>query len=499
MEEQHWADVIAEELLKIRNNHRIATGITPSGPIHIGNLREMLTADAIRRAIVDKGGEVEIVYVADTFDPLRRRYPFLPKEYENYVGMPLSMIPDPEGCHESYAEHFLQPFLESLEILEIPVTVKKAHEMYANGEYEEVTKIALENRDKIAQIIAEVTGRKLEDDWSPFMPLCKDCKRLTTTKVVSFDGKKVRYVCSCGSEGEVSLREGKLPWRVDWPARWRILGITCEPFGKDHAAAGGSYDTGKRIAREVFGIEPPYPVPYEWINLKGVGAMSSSKGVVVPVREFIEIVPPEIVRYMIIRVKPKKHIDFDPANLLELVDEFEDGLKKGDRAVQLSMISGVVYSDVPFRHLIVVGQIAKWDLNKVLEIIERTGYKVDEITRKDVERRLKYAKAWLEKFASERLKFEIAERVDVSLFSEEELEFLKMFANGLSEGMSAEDIHNKVYEVANTLGLKPAKAFQAIYKAILGKTYGPRAGYFIKTLGVNWFKGRVKEILDQKT
>ena len=134
MEEQHWADIIAEELLKIRNNHRIATGITPSGPIHIGNLREMLTADAIRRAIVDKGGEVEIVYVADTFDPLRRRYPFLPKEYENYVGMPLSMIPDPEGCHESYAEHFLQPFLESLEILEIPVTVKKAHEMYANGE-----------------------------------------------------------------------------------------------------------------------------------------------------------------------------------------------------------------------------------------------------------------------------------------------------------------------------------------------------------------------------
>ncbi len=494
MEEKHWADVIAEDLLKLREDHKIATGITPSGPIHIGNLREMLTADAIRRAIIDKGGEAEIVYVADTFDPLRRRYPFLPKEYEEYVGMPLSLIPDPEGCHDNYAEHFLQPFLESLEILEIPVVVKKADEMYRNGEYEEVTKISLQQRDNIARILEEVTGRKIESDWYPFMPLCKNCKRLTTTKIVSFDDKRIRYVCSCGDEGEVSYREGKLVWRVDWPARWRILGITCEPFGKDHASAGGSYDTGKRLAREVFGIEPPYPVPYEWVHLKGVGAMSSSKGVVIPVREFIEILPPEIVRYIIIRVKPKKHIEFDPANLLELVDEFEEGLKAKDRSVELAMISGVEYSDVPFRHLIVVGQIAKWDVNKALEIIARTGYTVDEKTKRDVERRLKYAKRWLESFASERLKFEIAEKVDKSLFNDEELKFLKNFAERLSEEMSAEDIHNTVYAVANEIGIKPAKAFQAIYKAILGKTYGPRAGYFIKTLGVEWFKKRIQEL-----
>ncbi|HIP58338.1 MAG TPA: hypothetical protein EYH00_03420, partial [Archaeoglobus profundus] len=41
--EIHWADVIADNLLKRGNKHTIATGITPSGHIHIGNLREMLT------------------------------------------------------------------------------------------------------------------------------------------------------------------------------------------------------------------------------------------------------------------------------------------------------------------------------------------------------------------------------------------------------------------------------------------------------------------------
>jgi len=495
MEEIHWADVIAEDLLRRGRRHRIATGITPSGPIHLGNLREMLTADAVRRAVIDKGGEAEMLYIADTFDPLRKRYPFLPKEYEEYVGMPLSEIPDPEGCHDNYADHFLEPFLESLEILGIPVTVKKADRMYKEGQYEEEIRIALRRRDDIARIIEEVTGRKLESDWYPFMPLCENCGRINSAKVTGFDDRWIYYRCSCGHEGKASYRGGgKLTWRVDWAARWKILGITCEPFGKDHAAAGGSYDTGKRLAREIFGIEPPYPIPYEWINLKGVGAMSSSKGIVIPVKEFLDVLPPEIVRYIIIRVKPKKHIDFDPANLLELVDEFEEGIKKKDRAVELSLVGDVEYSDIPFRHLVVVGQIAKWDLEKVLEILERTGYEIDERARRDVARRLRYAKNWLEKFAPERLKFEIAESVDPSKFGDKEKDFLRAFAERLDEGMKPEDVHNLVYDVAKEVGMKPAKAFQAIYKAILGKSYGPRAGYFIKMLGIDWVKKRFKQI-----
>ncbi len=130
--------------------------------------------------------------------------------------------------------------------------------------------------------------------------------------------------------------------------------------------------------------------------------------------------------------------------------------------------------------MIVVGQIANWDLNKALEIIERTGYTVDEVTRKDVERRLKYARKWLEKYAPDNIKFEIPEKVSVT-FSEEEKEFLRVYAERLRSDMKPEEIHMLVYDVSKELGIKPSKAFQAIYKAILGKTYGPRAGYFIKS------------------
>lgn len=492
----HWADVVASELLKRGGKHRIATGITPSGHIHLGNLREMLTADAVRRAVIDNGGEAELVYIADTFDPLRKRYPFLPERYEEYVGMPLSNIPDPEGCHENYSEHFLQPFLESLEILGIPVRVEKAHEMYSEGRYGEQIRVALKKRDVIARIIHEVTGRELEPDWAPFMPLCESCGRINSAKVTGFDEDWIYYACRCGHEGRASYSGGgKLTWRVDWAARWKILGITCEPFGKDHAAAGGSYDTGVRLAREVFEIQPPFPVVYEWIHLKGKGVMKSSKGIVVPVREIVEILPPEIIRYLIIRVKPERHIEFDPLMILDVIDDFEDEFRQKTRNVELSLIEDVSYSEVPFRHLIVVGQIASWELEKVLEILQRT-YEVDEEARKDVERRLVYARKWLEKLAPDAIKFEVKEDVAeiTAEFSEDEKRFLRTYAEKLSEDMSPERIHQLVYEVAKETGIKPAKAFQAIYRAILDMSHGPRAGYFIKSLGVSWVRNRFRRV-----
>jgi lysyl-tRNA synthetase class 1 len=488
----HWADVIASELIEISSFHRIATGISPSGHIHLGNLREMVTADAVRRALIDAGGKAEMVYIADDMDPLRRRYPFLPEKYSEYVGMPLCKIPDPTGCHESYSEHFLQPFLESLDILGIPVEVRRASEMYRQGLYESAIKLSLKEKDKIAQIIREVTGRELEEDWYPFMPLCESCGRINTTAVTGFDDHWIYYSCMCGNTGKGSYKGGgKLSWRLDWVARWKILQITCEPFGKDHAAAGGSYDTGKRLAREVFDYPPPYPVPYEWIHLKGKGAMKSSKGIVIPVREFIEAIPPEIVRYIIIRVKPEKHIDFDPGfGLLEIIDEFEQKIFERDRSVQLSLVGEVRYTEVLFRHLIVVGQIANWDPEKTLEILERNGYRRSEVSD-DVKRRLKYCRVWLEKYAPENLRFKL--NMGKVELSDEERRFIEKYSERLREDMNAEEIHTLVYEVAKGHGIDANKAFKAIYRILVGKEQGPRVGYFIKSLGVEWVKKRFHE------
>jgi lysyl-tRNA synthetase class 1 len=309
----HWVDVESERLAGFSNEHVIATGITPSGEIHVGNMREILTGEVIYRGLRDKGAEAQLVYIGDTIDPLRKVYPFLDQSYEQHVGKPLSEIPCPCGGHESYAVHFLNPFLEATKTLGIEAEVLYTHDMYAEGRYAEASRKILDNAGKIREILQEVSKRDLSEDWFPYNPKCKECGRITTAKVVGYEFPYVSYRCSCGHEGKADLRkdDGKLPWRVDWPARWWFLGVTFEPFGKDHAAAGGSYDTAKRISEEVFHRKAPNYVVYEWIQLKGKGAMSSSTGVVVSAASMLKMTPTEVFRFFVLRNNPNKHLDFD--------------------------------------------------------------------------------------------------------------------------------------------------------------------------------------------
>jgi lysyl-tRNA synthetase class 1 len=339
-------------------------------------MREVMTAEAVFRALLDRGVEARLIYIADTYDRLRRLYPFLPESFGEHIGKPLSEIPCPTGCCGSYADHFLNPFLKSMERLGIKPEVFRADVLYKEGRYVEAIKIALQKRDDIARILKEVSGRDMPAGWSPFDAICQCCSRTNTTKVTGFDIEKetVDYECQCGARGTVSMRGGgKLVWRVDWPARWPIFEVTVEPFGKDHATAGGSYDTGKRISEEIYGYPAPFPIVYEWIHLKGVGAMHSSTGIVVTIQEMLDVVPPEVLRYLIIRNKPEKHIEFDPAlPLLSLVDEYDQ--RKGDaRAMELSSIGKSGPFEIPFRHMVTAVQIAHGDDENLFLALQRSG------------------------------------------------------------------------------------------------------------------------------
>ncbi|HXV75850.1 MAG TPA: lysine--tRNA ligase [Candidatus Polarisedimenticolaceae bacterium] len=497
---RHWADEIADAV-RGSGPPVISTGISPSGEIHIGNMREVLTADAVFRALRDQGVDARFNYVADNFDPLRRVYPFLDAEtYAPLVGRPLSEIVCPCGEHASYSEHFLRPFLAALDELGVTVEVERADEMYKSGRMSPYIIRALERRDQIATILSELTGKRVDDDWSPFNPLCPDCDRITQAKVDGFDVVKrlVHYSCACGARGSVPMAGGgKLVWRIDWPARWILLGVTVEPFGKDHASDGGSYDTGVRIVREVFGGEPPYPVPYEWIRLKGQGDMSSSRGNVLSIGAMLEVVPPEALRYLVIRERPTRAINFDPGlPLLQLVDELDDVEARGrnERAVELSRAGEFAAVGVPFKHLVVVAQSARFDAESVLAALRRSGY--GELDREAVETRLAYARRWLERFAPEEIRFVVAERLpaEASALTPPQRRFLATLADRI-EGMSeGKRIHEIIYDLAPSVdGATSGELFEAIYLALLGKRRGPRAGLFIASIGWEFCAARFRE------
>ena len=196
-----------------------ASGISPSGPVHLGNLRELmvphLVADEVRREDAGPGGSRGVpprgcrhILSWDDYDRMRRVPAGYPAEFAEYIGHPLSSVPDPCGEHETWAEHFKAPLREALARLGVPVTEISQTHMYTSGAYTAQIVTAMRRRAEIGAILAKYRTRRAaepHDDepqaavYYPFRPYCATCGRDDTT-VTAFDDEttEITYTCACG-------------------------------------------------------------------------------------------------------------------------------------------------------------------------------------------------------------------------------------------------------------------------------------------------------------
>lgn len=511
---KHWIERIADDLNeKDVPEHVIASGTSISGSIHIGNSCDIFIANAVTKALQKLNDKSKTIWIADDHDPLRKvPYP-LPESYEKYLGVPYSQIPCPEGCCSNFVEHFEKPLLSLLENFGIELEVYSGAEMYKDGIYNDYIRTALENAPKIREIFNKYREHPLKDNWLPYNPICSECGRVNTTYAHSFEGDTVYYSCKCGHKGEMDIKsgDGKLTWRVEWAARWKIFGTTCEPFGKDHAASGGSYDVSKIISKEIYGYDAPYPVPYEWITLKGE-AMSKSHGVFFTPGQWLEIAEPETLNYFIFRNKPLKHKDFDPTMpFLDFIEQYDrveriyysaeepTSEKEGEKLKNIYEASQInLEESMPFqpsyRFLTVAYQIAGNDPSKIYEILKKNSQLPKEMEDKDFKemvtkdlerftRRIEHVKNWLETYAPEFVKFQVQKKLPRIEINDEQKEFLLKVADLLEKkDYDTDEFYDEMYLVIHDLDMKPQKAFQAIYKVITGKKQGPRAASFVLSL-----------------
>lgn len=520
----HWIDKVARALVQRGKRHVIASGISISGHIHIGHCNDVFIADGIRRAVEELGGEAEAIWYADDFDPMRRVPWPLPESYKQYLGMPYSRIPSPDPNYENFVEYFSKPFVESLREFGIRVRIYSGSEVYRSGKMADLIRTALERAGEIREILNRFRDRPLPEDWLPYDAVCEKCGRLATTKAYGWHDDFVEYRCEgcdyvagCGHEGEADFTkgEGKLTWRVEWPARWKLLGVTCEPFGKDHAVVGGSYDTGKLIAERVFDCEAPYPVPYEWVSLKG-RRMSSSKGVVFTLPEWLEIAEPELLRYFIFRSKPMKAKEFDPGlPLLDLYDEYDlaeevyfGEVNVGERRkeqlrriYELSQVEGTPSSRpqrVSYRLAAVLSQVTRDEAHAAEVLVAKNVLvKPREFDIKMALERLRRARNWVKKYAPGHMRFELLgrlpEEIKQSLSDGQKAGLKRLAADLGARDYSPIELHNHIHSVARELGMEPPSLFKAIYLVLIGRDSGPRAGNFLFALDKDFVIKRFEE------
>ena len=508
---RYWLDILVAKILEKHPEGEliVSSGISPSGPYHVGHAREILTAEAVVRGVREAGRKIRHLHFVDAFDPLRKRYPYLPESYEDEAGKPLYSIPAPDGKSESYAAQYFAEYQKSAKKLGIDMEIIWTHELYQKGVFTDVIALSLKKRDEIAKILYDISGREVSEDWQPIQILDESTGKLNTAKFIGydFDANLAHYMGGDGNEYYADSSKGqiKLDWRMDWTARWKLYGVQIEGFGREHATKGGSYDTGEVLAKEIFGIEAPIPVPYDTINLKGESKkMSSSLGNLVTLLDSLEIIPPEVLRYFTFKSRPEKQLNFDPGlGLYTLIDEYaktESQTLAGEepefkRAWQTASLSGDehVVTTVPFSHMVTLYQTARGDAEMVIDMLKRTGHEeASETQVESIKRELVYVKNWLDRYAPENIKFEVQKTMPKIDISEDQNKFLEELSKKLKDSnMQPDKIHESVYDSAIVTELKPAEAFKTIYQLFLGKEQGPKVGFFLSSLDKDFVINRI--------
>jgi lysyl-tRNA synthetase class 1 len=496
-----WADRIAGEVVARFGKKApilIRDEKTLSGRVHIGSFRGVAIHGVVSEALADAGVKSTYLYEFNDYDPMDGIPSYLDQEqYKKYLGMPLKNIPSPEPGFENFAEYYGAEFKKVIEENGFAPEFYRSSELYLSGKMDAVIKTALEKAADVRRIYLEVSGGKRNDDWLPLSVICPTCGKLSTTVASDFDGQTVAVRCrnlewveGCGFEGRVSPFGGaaKLPWKVEWPAKWVVKGVMVEGAGKDHSTRGGARDVANHIAKEVFGYESPFDVPYEFF-LVGGQKMSSSKGRGSSAAEIAALVPPKILRLALIGKEINQAFNFDPEGdtipvLYDQYDKLAERYWSGEKDDYARLFELIhpgrkvpAQNKLPrFSQVAFMVQMPHMDIAK----------EFPDADPGELAERAAYATTWLRQYAPEKFVFKLQESMPkVELTAQQKAALADLRAMLESNiAATAEDIHSKLHE---------SKEFKAVYLAFLGKDHGPKAGWFLASLPRDFVLKRLAE------
>ena len=507
----NWAKEVALRIIKERPDEEIytvASGVSPSGFVHIGNFREIATPYLVVKELRKLGKKVRYILSFDEFDRFRKVPGNIDKSYEKYIGMPYTELPSPFTENESYASYMENRFLNELKAMDVEVECIYQTKEYTSGRYNEYIKIAMDNKDKIFDIIDSFRTQDAtegeKENYYPISVYCPKCKK-DLTKISSYDPKtgEVTYSCECGHHDTLNIDTAtnvKLQWKVDWPMRWMVEKVTFETGGVDHSAANGSKAVSERIAREIFNYEPPVYIPYNFIGIKGGGAkMSSSTGNVLTITDLLKVYDKHIIWWFYARFDNMHAFDIALDNdVIRYYSEFDRWVKlyfngniddKNKSILDLTNVKEDYLKYPNFSYLATFLPIVNFNIDMLKELLSKESI---DVNSKEFDQRLSLAEYWVKEYGRD---------YQVNLLSERNNEFYESLADIEKEWLArtitlldkeyatTDDLQTALYGVVKVdvtdekvLKQTQKRYFQILYNMLLGKDQGPKLGLFLMAI-----------------
>ncbi len=506
-----WIDKLASELLerehKLGRNTsvlRVESGLGASGIPHIGSLGDAVRAYGVKLALENLGHKSKLVAYSDDLDGLRKIPTGLPESLQEHIAKPVSLIPDPYGCHDSYGMHMSSILLDSLDRVGIKYEFRRAVDTYRQGILKEQIHTILQNSALIGEKISDLVGQKKYRQYLPYFPVCANCNRLYTAQTIEYiaDERKVRYACNdaeidsnvikgCGHTGEADIGTdlGKLAWKVEFAARWAAFDIRFEAYGKDIM---DSVRVNDWVAENVLGFPPPYHAKYEMFLDKGGRKISKSSGNVITAQKWLEFGTPESILLLLYkRITGARELGLeDVPSLMAEHDELEDiyfGRTRVDNPAKLSKLKGLYEyvhllappktpsTHINYRLLVELAKVFRE--SRTVRITKKlVDYGIIADTSDTVEKLVTLAG----NFADE---FDMQEKISVTL-DDTAKNALRQLADSLTNNNNNTlDIQNTIYQIAKSQGMQPKDFFKILYQILLGTSRGPKIGPFISDIG----------------
>lgn len=519
-----WADNMAEEIINRQkydfidrkpkyDKFVVKTSASLSGVLHIGRLTDTVRSEAVYRALRDKGVRAEFIWVAEDMDPLRSIPGGVSKEYEKYIGMPVTDIPDIEGCHKTYADHFTEDYFKVLGDFETEhMTRYSMRAEYKKGTFKPYIEKVLEHVDEIREIVNKCKfdpETKLSTEWIPWKPLCENCGKIMTTKFIGMEDGQVKYRCEdyqfekftargCGHEGlsDPMKGEGKLAWKSEWAMQWAIWSVVAEGAGKEYNVPNSAWFVNTEICEKIFDFPAPRPIFYEYITTGGGGKMSASVGNVIFPKDWLQVAEAEPLRYLFMK-KIGKAREFKWTDVPRLMDDYDETarvywgektLENEKEARHLRRLYEMSQTDEPrkvrdigYGFAAMISQITN-DPMAVKSIIERSHHmqKMTPDELKAALRRVELSRNWVHKYAPPEYRFELLKKKPDAIVSPAVRELFDSIASKI--GLPGEELQQLIYNKAKEKGIPLQEVFSSAYRLFLGKDTGPRLGPFLASL-----------------